>query len=137
MGSAVIDANIAIYCVIPSQPHAAALELLERLVQQEVELYVPHLWLVEVTMGIRKAIAAGYLSGESGDLTLEAALNLPVQIIPAAAVICRRALSWADRLGQTAAYDAVYLALAESLNADFYTTDRKLFNRCRDLALTS
>lgn len=135
MKSAVIDANIAVYCVIPSLPHAAALALLEKLVRQEVELYVPHLWLAEVTTAIRKLIAAHNLTPESGGMALEAALNLPVQVIPEDAGTCRRALFWADRLGQTAAYDAIYLALAESLSADLYTADRKLFNRCEDLGV--
>jgi predicted nucleic acid-binding protein len=38
----------------------------------------------------------------------------------------RNALVWAERIGQRAAYDAVYLALAEYLNAELWTADKRL-----------
>ncbi|MBN1657789.1 MAG: type II toxin-antitoxin system VapC family toxin [Anaerolineae bacterium] len=39
-----------------------------------------------------------------------------------------RALSWADRLGHSKAYDAHYLALAEQEGIEFWTADRRLAN---------
>lgn len=135
MPSAVIDANIALYCVLPTVFHEQAIELLEDLVRREVDLFVPHLWMVEVTTGVRKTIAAGQLSESSGATALEAALNLPVGVAAEDAGLCLRALDWAARLGQNAAYDALYLALSEVLEADFYTADRKLFQRCEQLGL--
>jgi len=78
---AVIDANIAVYAVLPGTFHDAAWRLLERLVREEVEL-------------------------------------------------CSRAYRWAERLGQMAVYDAIYVALAERLDALFYTADRALATRC-------
>ena len=36
------------------------------------------------------------------------------------------ALHWAERIGQSNAYDAQYLALAESLSAEFWTADVRL-----------
>jgi len=47
----------------------------------------------------------------------------------------RSSLIWAERLGQMVAYDAQYLALAEYLKADFYTVDKKLFNRCQEIGV--
>lgn len=135
MSSAVIDANIAINCVLPAPLHTAALELMERLVRQEVELCVPHLWLAEIATGLRETTVAGHISPESGALALEAALNLPVAVIPEDAGVCRRAFWWAGRLEQNAVYDAIYLALAEQLGADFHTADRRLYQRCQALKL--
>ena len=43
------------------------------------------------------------------------------------------ALDWADKLRQSKAYDAAYLALAESLNAEFWTADQRLVNATRAL----
>jgi predicted nucleic acid-binding protein len=36
------------------------------------------------------------------------------------------ALHWAERIGHSKAYDAQYLALAESLSAEFWTADVRL-----------
>jgi predicted nucleic acid-binding protein len=35
-------------------------------------------------------------------------------------------LLWARRIGQIVAYDAVYLALAQGMNAEFWTADKRL-----------
>lgn len=48
-----------------------------------------------------------------------------------------RALVLVGELGHSKAYDAFYLALAEHLNAEFWTADKHLANRCcKDLKLT-
>ena len=39
---------------------------------------------------------------------------------------CSRALRWADRLGQSKAYDGQYAALAESLEAELWSADERL-----------
>ena len=53
-------------------------------------------------------------------------MRLGVQLVPPTLELDRMALRWADRLGQTVAYDAHYLALAETLGCDFRTVDRRL-----------
>ena len=40
--------------------------------------------------------------------------------------------SLATRFNRPAAYDAHYLALAEMMNCEFWTADRRLFNVVRD-----
>jgi len=44
----------------------------------------------------------------------------------------RRALQLAEALSLPAAYDAHYLALAERVGAEFWTTDRRLANKVRE-----
>jgi len=126
----VIDANIAVYAVLPGTFHDAAWQLLERLVREEVDLKVPHLWLAEVATSIRKIAVRTGLSSESALLALETALSLPVEVVSEDAWLCSRAYRWAERLGQMAVYDAIYVALAEHLDALFYTADRALATRC-------
>lgn len=135
MNSAVIDANLAIYAVLPGAKHEKALELLERLVGDGVVLYVPRLWLSEVTTGIRKSAALEGISPESAILALKTALDLPVEVVSEDVALCIQAYGWAERLGHLAVYDSLYLALAERLNADFYTADRKLFSRCMEIGV--
>ncbi len=61
--------------------------------------------------------------------------RLPVQRVPATQELLTRALTWAERLGQTTAYDAQYLALSDWLGTPFWTADRKLHHRCRDIGV--
>jgi predicted nucleic acid-binding protein len=130
MTSAVIDANIALYAVLPTPLHEAATGLIEHLVQNEIPLYVPCLWLSEVATGIRKTAVVAHLESEM--LALEVALNLPVEVVSEDASLCRQAYLLAQRLGQTAVYDALYLALAGRQQAQFWTADRRLFNRSKE-----
>ena len=39
---------------------------------------------------------------------------------------CRAAYAWAERLGQSRAYDAQYLAVAEQEGLELWTADRRL-----------
>ncbi|MCX8066321.1 MAG: type II toxin-antitoxin system VapC family toxin [Anaerolineae bacterium] len=109
----VIDANIAIYAVLPCAFHDSAIALLEQLVREEVTLYVPRLWLTEVATGIRKVAVRARISPESARMALDAAFSLPVEIVSEDVALCYRAYWWAEQLGQMAVYDALYLALAE------------------------
>ena len=77
--------------------------------QVNAEIYAPQLWRYEVTSVIRKALALGAADDE----------------------LCRSAFRWAARLRQNAAYDGFYLALAERLGANFWTTDKRLVNATR------
>lgn len=54
MNLVVLDANIAIYAVLLCPQQGAALSLIEQCIQDETVIYVPHLWLAEVAIGIRK-----------------------------------------------------------------------------------
>ena len=68
-------------------------------------------------------------------LTLQAILNLPLKMADEDVELTIQAYRWAERLGQLAVYDSVYLALAERRNADFYTANRKLFKRCQEIGV--
>ncbi|BAJ64263.1 type II toxin-antitoxin system VapC family toxin [Anaerolinea thermophila] len=133
MRSAVIDANLAIYAIIPSSKHEQALNLLETLAERNIPVYVPQLWVSEVTTGIRKSMVMGSVSTETALLALQAVLALPIEKVSEDPDLCIQAYHWAERLGQLAVYDAMYLALAERMQADFYTADQRLFNRCQQL----
>ena len=59
--------------------------------------------------------------------------ELPVTLVPPDAVQSRRAFAWTRRLNRAAAYDSVclrqqYLALAEGLQCELWTADKRLCN---------
>jgi len=71
-----------------------------------------------------------------GRAALEDIFALQVQILPITEAIGRSAFDWAERLNQARAYDALYLALAESLPAELWTADRRLVDRARQIGVT-
>ncbi len=88
-------------------------------------LVAPTLLYYEVGNALHRYERAGLLSpAEVADL-LDIALSLDITLY-GNADLHRQALALAERLGLPAAYDAHYLALAERLNAEFWTADRRL-----------
>ncbi len=82
-----------------------------------------------MTSALRKACAAGIMPAHGGGRgALNDCWRLRIERVAPDMDLHRRALRWAARLGQRAAYDAQYLALAERLGAEFYTADRRLAN---------
>jgi predicted nucleic acid-binding protein len=135
MNSVIIDANLAVYAVLPCARHERACKILENFAESDVIICVPHLWYSEVATGIRKSAVMGGISPENAMLALQAILNLPLEKADEDVELYIQAYRWAERLGQLAIYDSVYLALAERRNADFYTADRKLFKRCQEIGV--
>lgn len=60
---------------------------------------------------------------------------LEVEMLPLDSALCKSALGWAERLQQSRAYDAFYIALAERLQVEFWTADKRLANATEQLGL--
>jgi predicted nucleic acid-binding protein len=82
----------------------------------------PHLMPVEVASILRRAVRAGEISGDAASMAHAELLELGVALFPYAPFASR---VWELRNNVTA-YDAWYVALAESLQADLATLDRRL-----------
>jgi predicted nucleic acid-binding protein len=136
MSAVVIDANIAI-ALLAERPHTPSAE--QRMIEwkrRRVRLFAPSLWTSEVISGLRKLVFAGKMDQESALQAIAKMEKWGVQIYLPDTDLNQRALVWAGKLEQMVAYDAQYLALAERLQADFYTADRKLFHRCQTLGVS-
>ncbi|WP_019808688.1 type II toxin-antitoxin system VapC family toxin [Saccharomonospora halophila] len=89
------------------------------------ELAAPHLIDSEVTQVLRGLVRRGSLSEEQGDLALNGFSRLALERFPADPL---RPRMWALR-HNLSAYDATYVALAETLRATaLLTTDVRLAN---------
>lgn len=85
-------------------------------------LVAPHLLPVEVAGVLRRASTRGEISGDVASLAHGQLVNLPVDLYayePFAARV------WELR-HTVSTYDAWYVALAEAVDADFATLDRRL-----------
>lgn len=94
-------------------------------------LVAPHLMPVEVTNVLRRAVSAGELSPDTAALAHADLLDLRVELFPYAPFAPR---VWELRTNVTA-YDAWYVALAETLEIKLATLDLRLARaagaRCR------
>ncbi len=101
--------------------------------ENKVTISVPSLWLVETTSIVHKLVRRHQITSDEAEAVLSILLDLPIKVIPEDADFCRRAYAWASTLGQFSAYDGFYLALADRLQAELYTSDKRLFNRCQQI----
>lgn len=94
----------------------------DRLLWRRESLHAPHLLDMEVAQVVRRYAAAGALTHERGLEALMDLVDFPLQRYPHDILLAR---IWALRHNVTA-YDAAYLALAETLAAPLVTCDAKL-----------
>lgn len=88
----------------------------------EPRLHVPHLIDVEVTQVLRRYVQRGELSADRAEQSLALFRGFPLERYPHYIFLPR---IWALRHNVTA-YDAAYVALAESLDAPLLTCDVRL-----------
>jgi predicted nucleic acid-binding protein len=85
-------------------------------------LHAPHLLDLEVAQVLRRYAAAGEIDGERGSTALADLADFPIRRYPHDFLLRR---VWHLRHNFTA-YDAVYVALAEVLEAPLLTRDHRL-----------
>ena len=115
----VVDAS-ALLEVLLRTPAAEAVE--RRLFDARQSLHAPHLLDVEVAQVVRRYEAAGDIDPERGRAALADLGDFALRRYPHGFLLPR---VWDLRHNLTA-YDAVYVALAEALDAKLLTRDRRL-----------
>jgi predicted nucleic acid-binding protein len=115
----VVDAS-ALVEVLLRTPAAAQVE--KRMFVTDQTMHAPHLLDIEVAHAIRRYAASGEISDERGRHALVDLADLPVQRYPHAVLLPR---IWSLR-HSISAYDAAYVALAEALDANLITRDKRL-----------
>jgi predicted nucleic acid-binding protein len=78
----------------------------------------------------------GQISSAEAEWMIEGLFALELQTIPPTPELQRAALGWAERIGQSQAYHSQYLALAESLSAEFWTADARLAQALKKLGVS-
>jgi predicted nucleic acid-binding protein len=126
MTDVVIDANVALALVVPLAYSDRVLQFFDDWKERGIQFTVPALWGYEVVSGLRKAVAAGILLREEAESGLQYLWALEPHMIEATLDRHLRAFVWAERIGQTVAYDAQYLVIAEELQVPFWTADQLL-----------
>ena len=117
----VLDASVVLE-VLLRMPAGIAVE--ERLFEPEETLHAPHLLDVEVAQVLRRYALAGEVAAERCRAALDDLAGLPLTRYPHDFLMSR---VW-DLRANLSAYDAVYVALAEALDAPLLTRDQRLAN---------
>ncbi|MCP4537520.1 MAG: type II toxin-antitoxin system VapC family toxin [Chloroflexi bacterium] len=132
----VVDASVAIWTLLPAMAPVDAVGRLIAWRQANAELYAPLLWLAECVSAIRRYVYAGLITSQEGLTAIDDLMALEVTVVPMTHSHCRAAYIWAERLGQSRAYDGFYLALTEELGGTFFTGDKRLINGAQQLGLS-
>ena len=122
----VVDASIAIKWLVEEDHSREADQLLTTWDRDNTRVIGPHLLPTEIANGLYQRVRRGHISLATA-VQLEAAFLEKDIALVQSAHIHLRAMRIASELSQNAAYDAHYLALAESLDCDLWTADQRFF----------
>jgi predicted nucleic acid-binding protein len=129
----VIDASVAVKAVLPDALQGHCLAFVQRFA--EVQPVAPALWAHETTSAIAKTVHFGEITEKEGHQALEKLDALGVRLFVADIEQNYAAFDWTLRLKRASAYDSYYLVLAQALECDFWTADKRLFNALQETRL--
>ena len=115
----VLDASAALEVLLRTD---AAMIVEQRVFAARETLHAPHLLDIEVAQVVRRYVGRGMMDSARGREVIDDLLAFPIQRYPHD-VLLPRVYDLRDNL---TAYDAVYVALAEALEAPLVTRDVRL-----------
>lgn len=123
-----IDAGVAFKLIAPNPQQSFYIDLVDGWERAGYRLCAPTLWAYQLTSAISKMVHFGHLTAEEGRASLRLAHRLRIELIIPNEEQASRALAWSEKLSRAAAYDSFYLALAETLECELWTVDKRLVN---------
>lgn len=135
MKQIVIDASVVLkWYLVDEEYSETALKLLEGYVSDRLNLTAPALLEYEVTNGLIIAKRKGRVDDSAVMKALDGFETLNIELKPLSK-LHHKVIHYCNTYSITA-YDASYLALAESLGIPLVTADRKLYNSVKKIKWT-
>ncbi len=132
-GYVVVDASVAVKWLITEVLSEEALALLRSWARDGITAITPYLMAAEVSNALHKRVISQELSVAAASDLMETLLASGIELRETP-LIHVRAIELASELGQRAAYDSHYLALAEELDCDLWTADARFYRAARSSA---
>lgn len=120
-----VDASAAVRFLVPTPGSETAQEFWLQALRDEERLLGPPLLLAETTSVVRRCVYNDFILHEEAVAAVRLLLGLPIEI-DARVEQYGEALGFANRLGQSKAYDVQYLAVARLNDCPIVTADRTL-----------
>jgi predicted nucleic acid-binding protein len=120
----IVDASVILSAFFPDEAQAQAQTVVRDHVAGRIKLKAPDLLPYELANAVWQAEQRGRINTNQSNEIIQTMAGLQIEIL---------SLDWAEllplarRFGRSA-YDAAYLALAESLGETFITGDERLYN---------
>ena len=127
----VVDASVAVKAVVVEEYSDEVRTLVRSWQTAGIPMMAPDFMASEFASALRKKIAEGMLTNEEVKRLLAGLYRSGIDFRPSR-LLHDRAIDLAVELNQRLAYDAHYLALAESLDCDFWTADRPFYRASQD-----
>ncbi len=129
----VVDASIVVKWLINEVDSPEALALGDSWAEAGVALVAPYLLPFEIANALYRRVLQAELSLERASSLVEFLLDMGIELRETPLVHVR-AIEIASELGQRAAYDSHYLALAEELDCELWTADARFYRAARSSA---
>ncbi len=125
-GFVVVDASVAVKWALEEDDSDEATALVRFWNDEDIQPAAPYLMSFEVANVLHRRVAQGELEVEAAAELMQELLSVGVEFYHPPGLYTR-ALELASLIGQGAVYDARYLALAEILDCEYWTADRRFY----------
>ena len=124
----VLDAYVIIKWFTKEENRDKAINIRDKYINEEIEIFVPDLILYEITNALRYNP-----NFDENDVkeALNSLFDLGITIITPTKEILEKAIDIAFS-NNTSLYDSTYIALSEIIGFEFITADEKLYNKVKD-----
>lgn len=127
MSTVVVDASIALKWVLPEPDSPIAVALLDQWLTNGVRIIAPSWFAGEVANILYRRSRRGTFTIQDAHQALTGVLDV-VERMPESPEEAHRALDVASATDRSATYDAMYLALALVVGAEYWTADEIFSN---------
>lgn len=129
--SAFLDCSFLTHSLFPNQRTGSGILALASLVASGETLYAASSLYLEFLSLLRKGMNQRRFSDAEARLVLRDVLDVRLSWVPETPQVCLRAFELAQRLNQSDIFDCAGYVIAQSLGADFVTSDRRFAKAAR------